>query len=292
MSRARERLKKILSDDTCTPAAPIFDALSARIAHMLGWELCKLSGSVAKAADLALPDGVPMGNVSDLADICRRVMRVADVSLIVDADDGGGGALNVLRTVQELEAAGVSAIEIEDNWVPRRFEREGSRHSDLVSKEEHVGKLKAAVAARRDRSTVIVARTSALNQLSLDEALDRVKAYAETGADAIMLPGLSPRGLADITAVHNVSNLPICVLGLPPTAVNDDSFLVSNKVRVRFLGQPTYKMAVKAIHDSLAYLQGGGNPEDLRDREASSELLHAVTRTHELKEWERMYAPY
>ena len=94
MVRARERFRTMLSTGACTPAAPIFDPLSARIADMLGWEVCKLSGSVGKFANLAVPDGLPLANMSDLADVCARISRVADVCLIADADDGGGGEGN------------------------------------------------------------------------------------------------------------------------------------------------------------------------------------------------------
>ena len=129
---------------------------------------------------------------------------------MVDAEDGFGNAVNVRRTVQEMEAAGVAAIEIEDNVVPKRF---NVQHPGLVSKEEQVGKLQAAVAARTDPSTVIVARTSALAECPLEEALDRVRAYATTGAEALMLATV-PRGRADIAAVHSATSLPLCVLNL------------------------------------------------------------------------------
>jgi len=288
MSISREQFRSILSRSACTPAAPIFDPLSARIADMLGWEVCKLSGSVGKFANLAVPDSVPMSNMSDLVDLCWRINRVANVCLIADADEGGGNALNVMRTVRELEAAGVSAIEIEDNLVPRRFGGATSRHSLMISKEEQVGKLRAAAAARRDSTTVIVARTSALAELPLDEALDRIRAYSQTGAEAIMLPGVR-RGRADIEAARQATNLPLCVLGLPPDALNDPAFLAANGVRIRFLGQPTYGMAVKAIYDSLKHLKEGGAPEELRDRQAPADLLRAVDRTEELMRWEREY---
>lgn len=290
MSRARKRLREILSGPDCTAAAPIFDPLSARIAEMVGWELCKLSGSVGKAANLAVPDGVPIANMSDLVDICRRINRVAEVILIVDADEGGGGVMNVWRTVRELEAAGVAAIELEDNLVPERFGDDRARHSLLISKAEQVGKLKAAVAARQDPSTVIVARTSALSELPLPEALDRIADYSRTGAEAIMLPDMPPRGRADIEALHHVTDLPLCVLGLPLEDLQDQQFLADNNVRIRFLGQPVYGMAVKAIHDCLMYLKDGGNPRDMQDRVASSQLLRAVDRTPELMHWESTFA--
>ena len=105
---------------------------------MLGYEVCVLSGSVGKVANLAAPD-IVLSNMSDVVEHCRRITRMADVSLMVDAEDGFGNAVNVIRTVKELEAAGVAAIEIEDNVVPRQF---GVAHPGIVSTAEQVGKLK------------------------------------------------------------------------------------------------------------------------------------------------------
>src|ERR671925_594157 len=196
MSHVRERFRAVLAQPTCTLAANIFDPLSARIAHLLAYDVCVLSGSVGKVANLAVPDLV-LSNMSDVVDHCRRITRIADVSLMVDAEDGFGNAVNVIRTVKELEAVGGSAIEIEDNVVPRQFH---VAHPGLVSTAEQVGKLKAAVAARTDPSTVIVARTSALAECALEEALERIRAYATTGAEALMLASV-PHGRADIAAV-------------------------------------------------------------------------------------------
>jgi carboxyvinyl-carboxyphosphonate phosphorylmutase len=225
--------------------------------------------------------------MSDVVDHCRRITRIAAVSLMVDAEDGFGNAVNVRRTVQEMEAAGVSAIEIEDNVVPKKF---NVRNPGLVSKEEQVGKLQAAVAARTDPSTVIVARTSALAECPLEEALDRIRAYAATGAEALMLATV-PHGRADITAVHQATSLPLCILNPPPEARNDAAFLAANGVRILMLGNPTYAVAVKAIHDSLKRLQEGTPLEDLKELQAPPELLRAVNRTDELTQWQQDYLP-
>jgi carboxyvinyl-carboxyphosphonate phosphorylmutase len=286
MSRAHERFRGVLTGSTCVLAANIFDPLSARIADMLGYEVCVLSGSVGKAANLGVPDSV-LSNMSDVVDHCRRITRIAAVSLMVDAEDGFGNAVNVRRTVQEMEAAGVSAIEIEDNVVPKKF---NVRNPGLVSKEEQVGKLQAAVAARTDPSTVIVARTSALAECPLEEALDRIRAYAATGAEALMLATV-PHGRADITAVHQATSLPLCILNPPPEARNDAAFLAANGVRILMLGNPTYAVAVKAIHDSLKRLQEGTPLEDLKELQAPPELLRAVNRTDELRQWQQDYLP-
>jgi carboxyvinyl-carboxyphosphonate phosphorylmutase len=206
---------------------------------------------------------------------------------MVDAEDGFGDAVNVRRTVKEMEAAGVSAIEIEDNFVPKRF---NVRHPGLVSKEEQVGKLQAAVAARTDPSTVIVARTSALAECPLEEALDRIRAYATTGAEALMLAAV-PHGRADITAVHQATSLPLCVLNPPPEVRNDSAFLSANGMRILMLGNPTYAIAVQAVYDALKRLKEGTALEDLKELQAPPELLRAVNRTEELMQWQQKYLP-
>jgi len=212
---------------------------------------------------------------------------MADVSLMVDAEDGFGNAVNVIRTVKELEAAGVAAIEIEDNAVPRQF---GVSHPGLVSTAEQVGKLKAAVAARSDPTTVIVARTSALAECALEEALERIRAYAATGAEALMLVGIR-RGRADLEAVHQATSLPLCVLNPPADVRNDLPSLAANGVRILMLGNPTFAVAVKAIYDSLKHLHEGGGLEALQDRQASPTLLRAVNRTDEFMQQQREYLP-
>ena len=275
MSRARDLFRSVVSRPTCTLAANIFDPLSARIAHMLDYEVCVLSGSVGKIANLAVPDGV-LSNMSDVVDHCRRITRIADVSLMVDAEDGFGNAVNVVRTVKEMEAAGVSAIEIEDNFVPKRF---NVANPGLISQEEQVGKLEAAVAARTDPTTVIVARTASLALCPLEEALERIAAYAQTGAEALMLTGASSRD--QIEAVHQATSLPLCVLSPPADIRNDPAFLDDNGVRILMLGNPTFAVAVKAIYDSLKHLKDGATLEDLDNRMATPDLLRSVNRTEE-----------
>lgn len=284
MSRARERFRRVISGSTCVLAANIFDPLSARIADMLGYQVCVLSGSVGKVVNLGVPD-IVLSNMSDVVDHCRRITRMAEVSLMVDAEDGFGNAVNVRRTVQEMETAGVSAIEIEDNVVPRTF---NVQNPGLVSKEEQVGKLQAAVASRTDPSTVIVARTSALAECPPEEALDRIRAYASTGAEALMLAAV-PRGRADIAAVHQATSLPLCVLNPPPEARNDSAFLAANGVRILMLGNPTYAIAVKAVYQALKRLKEGTALEDLKELQAPPDLLQAVNRTEEFLQWQQEY---
>jgi oxaloacetate decarboxylase len=283
MSHARERFRQVLSQPTCTVAANIFDPLSARIAQMLDYDVCFLSGSVGKVANLGVPD-IVLYNLSDAVDHCRRITRMADVSLMVDGEDGFGNAVNVMRTVKELEAAGVSAIEIEDNIAPVRFNAEDP---GLHATAEQVGKLEAAVAARTDPTTVIVARTAALTYGSLDEALERMRAYAQTGVEAIRLVGLRTR--AQLEAVHRATSLPLTVLSPPPDLLHDRAFLAAHGVRVLMLGNPAFAVAVKALYECFKHLKDGGAVDDLSDQQASADLLRAVNRTEEFLHWQQRY---
>ena len=280
---ARDRFRDVLSRPTCTLAANIFDPLSARIADILDYEVCFLSGSVGKVANLGVPDTV-MYNMSDLVDVCRRITRMADVSLMLDGEDGFGNAVNTVRTVRELEAAGVSAIEIEDNIGRTQF---GGEDPGLYSTAEQVGKLEAAVAARTGPATVIVARTAALAYCPLDEALDRIDAYAQTGVEAVRLAGL--RTLEQLEAVHRTTTLPLTVLSPPADVGNDPAILAANGVRILMAGNPAFSVVVKAIYDCFKHLKEGGALEDLNSKEATPDLLRLVNRTDEFIQLQEKY---
>ena len=283
MSLARERFRTVLSRPDCTQAANIFDPLSARIAHMLDHEVCFLSGSVHKVANLAMPD-IVLVNMSDLVDVCRRITRIAEVSLMHDGEDGFGNAVNVVRSVKELEAAGVAAIEIEDAIPPTKFNQQDL---GLFSQAEQVGKLEAAVAARTDPMTVIVARTTALAQFPLDEALERIRAYSQTGVEAIRLAGLKTR--EQLEAVHKATPLPLTVLSPPDNMMDDMDFLAANGVSIVMAGNPAFGMAIQAIYDSFKHLKNGGSVADLAPREASAELIRQVNRTDEFIQLQEQY---
>ena len=283
MYLARERFRTVLSTPECTLAANIFDPLSARIAHMLDYEVCFLSGSVHKVANLAMPD-IVLVNMSDLVDVCRRITRIAEVSLMHDGEDGFGNAVNVVRSVKELEAAGVAAIEIEDAIPPTKFNQQDL---GLFSQAEQVGKLEAAVAARTDPMTVIVARTTALAQFPLDEALERIRAYSQTGVEAIRLAGLKTR--EQLEAVHKATPLPLTVLSPPDNMMDDMDFLAANGVSIVMAGNPAFGMAIQAIYDSFKHLKDGGSVADLAPREASAELIRQVNRTDEFIQLQEQY---
>lgn len=287
--RTRERFRELLRADRCVPAAPVFDPMSARIAEITGWEACKLSGSCAKAAAFGAPDGTSAVTTFDMAEICSRILKVSDVCLIVDGDDGGRTPDEVRRTVQEFEAAGVAAIEIEDRSRPMSvFEFESYR--PLHSMSSQVRRLEAAAAARRERSTVIVARTGALRDLPLPAALDRIRRYSQTGSEALMLTG--PRTIEELEAVHAVTELPIFVSsGLPREAIDDDAILRANNVRIRYHEFVPFRMAVQALYEAFTILRSDGllPPKEQDRRQASAGLIAEITHQAAVMEWEKRY---
>ena len=182
----RERFRAILSGNRCVHPGSVYDAISARIAEDLGFEVGMFSGSIGSMSVLGAPDLVVL-TLTEFAAQAYRICRAGNLALLVDADHGYGNALNVRRTVEELETAGVCAMSIEDTVLPRPYGSGGK--PSLSSVEEGVGKMKAALSARQDNNLVIAGRTSALAIANVDEAVKRAKAYEAAGVDAVFLAG-------------------------------------------------------------------------------------------------------
>src|SRR6516162_556279 len=165
----REKLRAILSGMRCIRPGSVYDAISIRIAEDLGFEVGMLGGSVASLAVLGDPD-IALITLTELAEQVLRMSRAAALPVLVDADHGYGNALNVRRTVQELDAAGAAGLTIEDTLLPQAF---GEAKTQLISLEEGVGKMKAALDGRGDPSLVIMARTGASSITTLGDAIAR-----------------------------------------------------------------------------------------------------------------------
>src|SRR5438874_3795653 len=274
LSERRKRYRQVLEGNVCVHSASVCDAMSARMAQSLGFEVGMFAGSIGSGTVLGAPDLVVL-TLTEFADQIRRIARGSDLPLMVDADHGYGNALNVMRTVEELESAGVAGLTIEDTVLPAPFGKQGE---GLVSLEEMLGKLRAAVAARQDPSLVIIGRTQALRDGGIAEAEKRVRAYQETGVDAIFLAGASKR--AEIEAMHRATRLPLIVGGAPPELA-DRAFLAANGVRIALQGHHPFYAAAKAVYDTLKYLREGGAPAGLKDRVASVELLRIALKQDE-----------
>ena len=243
----RIKIRSILDGDVCIHPGSVFDAMSARIAEDLGYEVGVFAGSVASMSVLGAPDSVVI-TLTELSKQAYRINRAFNIPLIVDADHGYGNALNVKRAVEELETSGAASLTIEDTNLPRPYK---SSKPQLISLEEGVGKLKAALNARCDKNLVIIGRTSAISVSDIRGAIKRAVAYERTGVDAIMIVGINER--KELEALCENISLPI-ILAHNGSELEDLSYLESLGVRISFQPHLSIHAAIKSVHDVLSKL--------------------------------------
>jgi carboxyvinyl-carboxyphosphonate phosphorylmutase len=273
--KRRDALRSILSGSICIRPGSVYDAISIRIAQDLGFEVGMFGGSVASLAVLGDPD-LALITLTELAEQMRRMSRAAALPVLVDADHGYGNALNVRRTVEELETAGAAGLTIEDTLLPQAFGQPGVQ---LISLEEGVGKMKAAVDALGDPALVIMARTGAASVSGLDDAIARAKAYQATGVDALFFTGIKTR--TELEAISAATTLPIALGGFPEELVDRD-YLAGQRVRIALQGHAPFAAATQAVYETLKALRDGQSPGDLKGL-ASSGLIGRATRDADVK---------
>ena len=194
-------LRQRLSKRPIVIAPGIYDALTASIASAAGFEALYLSGAAIAYTKLGRPD-IGLVSMSEVADTLMTVRERVDAALIVDADTGYGNALNVERTVKLFERAGATAIQLEDQSLPKRCGHLADK--TLVSASEMVGKIKAAVDSRRSDKTLIIARTDAVAVEGFNAAQERAEAFAQAGADVIFIE--APQDSSQLAQVGKVLN--------------------------------------------------------------------------------------
>ena len=279
LTNRRQRFRSILEGNRCVHPGSVFDPISARIAEDLGFEVGMFAGSIASGTVLGAPDLIVL-TLTEFAQQIHRICRAGDLSLLVDADHGYGNALNVRRTVEELETAGVSGLTIEDTVLPLSFGSAGE--GNLISIEEGVGKMKAALSARQDPTLCIAGRSSALRFGGLEEAIKRTKAYEQAGVDAMFLAGAQTKD--EVLAVRAETTIPL-ILGGAGGELSDLDFLGNAGVKVALQGHLSFQASIKAVYDTMKSLRDGVSPGDLQDNLASSALMDQVTRRSDYSQW-------
>ena len=263
----RRRFRAILAGDRCFHPGSVFDPISARIAEDLGFEIGMFAGSTASLTVLGAPDLIVL-TLSEFAGQAYRINRAGNLPLMVDADHGYGNALNVKRTVEELETAGICGMSIEDTDLPTPH---GTTKPRLISIAEGVGKMKAALAGR----------TSAIIITGLDDAIARGRAYEAAGVDALFFVGIKTR--AELDAISAATRLPL-ILGGVSGDLADLGYLSARRVRIALQGHQPFAAAVKAIHDTLRALRDGTPPGKLTGI-ADADLMKRVTRDADYAKW-------
>lgn len=271
----REALRAILAGDRCVHPGSVYDAISIRIAEDLGFPLGMFGGSAASLAILGDPD-IALITLTELAEQMRRMSRAAALPVLVDADHGYGNAMNVRRTVQELEAAGAAGLTIEDTLLPQAH---GEAKPQLVTLAEGVGKVKAALDGRGDPALVILGRTGAVSITSLDDAIARARAYEACGVDGLFFTGITSRDQLD--SIVAATTLPI-VLGGASEEMSDLGYLASRRVRVALQGHAPIAAATQAVYETLKALREGASPKQLNGL-PSAELTARMMRDADVK---------
>ncbi len=278
----RRRFRAILAGDRCVHPGSVFDPISARIAEDLGFEVGMLAGSVASMTVLGAPDLIVL-TLTEFADQAYRICRAGNLALLVDADHGYGNALNVKRTVEELETAGVAALTIEDTDLPQPFGTLGQTR--LISVAEGVGKMRAALAGRQDAELVVAGRTSAVAIEGIAAAIERARAYQAAGVDALFFVGVEER--AQLEALAAAVELPI-ILGGASGALMDLDYLSGQGVRICLQGHQPLMAAIAAVHATLKALRDGTPPAEITTA-APAELIRAVTRQADHQAWMKAF---
>jgi methylisocitrate lyase len=251
------RLRRAWEQETI--ALPgVFCPLVARIAERLGFRAVYLSGGALSAAS-GVPD-VGLLTLTEFVEEARRIAAATTLPLLCDADTGFGEALNVERTVQLFEAAGAAGIHLEDQQLPKRCGHLSGK--TLVSAEGMAAKLRAAVAARRDRDFVIIARTDARGALGFDEAVRRARLYLDAGADAIFPEALeNPEEFAafarEVPATLLANNTEF---GRSPNL--DVATFARLGYRIVLFPLTAFRAALKAARETLAGVKGLGHQRD------------------------------
>ena len=184
----RQQLRRLAEARRGVLLPGAFNALSARVVEDLGFEALYITGAGVTNMWLGLPDQGFMG-LAEIADHTARIRDAVELPLLVDADTGFGNALNVYHTVRTLERAGADGIQLEDQVAPKRCGYFSGK--DVISTDEAVGKIKAAVDARRDADLVIMARTDAAATQGFEAAVERAQRFAEAGADILFVEAVT-----------------------------------------------------------------------------------------------------
>jgi methylisocitrate lyase len=266
------------------PGAP--NALAARLIEAHGFEAIYLSGAALSAGVLGLPD-VGLFTLTELAEQTRYLTRSVTIPVIVDADTGFGGTANVQRTVEELEAAGAAAIQLEDQCLPKRCGHLSGKQ--LVDEQTMCAKIRAATAARADEGTIILARTDARGVDGFDSAVQRTHAYLSAGADWIF-----PEALESADELARFASLVTAPLVANMTEFGKSPLLTHSELSEMGYAAVIYpvtllRVAMKAMESVLAVLDLDGTQRDVLDLMQTREELYDLLEYEDFDQRDRQF---
>jgi 2-methylisocitrate lyase-like PEP mutase family enzyme len=264
-----------------------YDAMSAKLIEETGFRAIYATGAGISNAQLGWAD-VGLTSLKEVVDIVARMADVTNIPIVVDGDTGFGNAINVIRTVKEFERAGVAAIQMEDQVSPKKCGHFNGK--EVISKEEMVGKIKAALDARKDENLAIMARTDAIAVNGVEDAIDRAFAYYEAGADIIFVEAPN--------TVEELKQITSSLKGIPQVinlVEGGKTPLISLKeaeeigFKIMLCANTALRSAIKGITESLRILKEEGSQENLLPLICTWEERQSLFNLKQIKEWEKKY---
>lgn len=264
-----------------------YDAMSAKLIEETGFKAIYATGAGISNAQLGWAD-VGLTSLKEVVDIVARMADVTNIPIVVDGDTGFGNAINVIRTVKELERAGVAAIQMEDQVSPKKCGHFNGK--EVISKEEMVGKIKAALDARKDENLAIMARTDSIAVNGVEDAIDRAFAYYEAGADIIFVE--APNTIEELRQItSSLKGIPQVINlvegGKTPLISLKEAEEIGFKIML--CANTALRSAIKGITESLRILKEEGSQENLLPLICTWEERQSLFKLNQIKEWEKKY---
>ena len=285
------KLRALLQRPGLIKAVGAHDALSAKLIQLAGFDAVWAGGFAISASLKCIPDASFITS-SEQLDVERNMAEAITIPIIADVDTGYGNALNVMRTVNEQERAGVAAISIEDNVYPKRCSFYAGVRRELIPIDEHCGKIRAAKAAQTIPDFMVIARTEALIAgWGQDEALKRAEAYAEAGADAVLIHSKSPT-FDELKTVAKAwsGRVPLVVVptifdGVTAAEMEDAGF------KIVIYANQMVRASIRAMRDALDIIKKDTRPGSVNDRIVKLKEVYEIVGVPQMEEDERRFLP-
>ena len=265
-----------------------FDAMTARIIEETGFKAIYATGAGISNAQLGWAD-VGLTTLTEIAQVVSWMSEVTTVPIVVDADTGFGNAINMQRTVKVLEKAGAAALQIEDQVMPKKCGHFNGK--EVISQDEMVGKIKAALDARTDDQLAIIARTDALGVLGFDEAIERANAYKEAGAHAIFVEAPTTyeqlsRITKEVPGIPHIINL--VEGGKTPLVSRQEAHNLG--FQIMLCANSALRGAIKGATDAMQILMRDESQENIHDVICTWEQRQELFKLKEIQQLEKQYS--
>lgn len=287
MADSPAEFRESLESEGILVAPGAYDAASAKLVEQAGAEVVYMSGSSVSTSVHGEPD-VGLTTLTEMTDRARQMANAVDLPVFADADTGYGNPINVRRTIEEFEAAGVAGVHIEDQVFPKKCGHfEGK---DVVATDEMVAKLRAAADARKDDDFVLIARTDARAIEGFEAAVERSRAYLEAGADVIFFE--APESVAELEAVAERVDAPLLANmtegGKTPMLSSDE--LEELGYDIALFPATGFKAVLKTLQDVYAEIVEKGTQQDVMDQLVTWEGRNEITGLDRIRDLEARYA--